>query len=567
MEGVSESANTTSGWSPLQQMSTLFGVALLLRVLAALRTPVIFNDGPSFIAIATAIGEGRLGEALAHPYHPLYPALLAALGRVVPDLEMAGIATSVVAGSAAVVALYCFLRAAFDARLAFVGAMLLALSPYAIRFSADVQSDSLYLALFLFGVAALYPALREASAARAFLTGALSGAAYLTRPEGLGVVIVGLVLAAFACVRGAWSLRRALRWSSALIAGLTALALPYLLAIRNSSGRWGVSQKKSILTLLGIDGELLARAAAGDPAALGMPVWALLAVVVLVAGALGIAFRRMGAEELQAVMRARIGARGRALGAGGLVGVAALSAPSDALRFWAVMVSTMRPEVVILLAAGIGSRLRRGPQGRGIFVSSFIALYAAVLFGLLVHYGYLSRRHALPPLTLLMGYAAIGLLVVEHFLRSLYQPPEGEAHRWGLGIPGILLVAVAAIGLPKALDDHRVEEIAGRTLAEWVRDQPSLPTGALASNKVKLGYYAGRPWHGLFVGGELQSAEALHARGVRLVIAEREVLTEGKILRAPLAPGSGSTLELAELHRVEVADHHAVLFELRARAY
>ncbi len=529
--------------SPGRSLAVLFGVAFALRACAVTRTAVIFNDGPEFLRIAGDISNGAFAEALTHHYHPLYPACIALVSRLGIEPEAAAIGISVVSGSLAVLALYAFLRLAFGGSVAFVGAMMLALHPYAIRFSADVQSDALYLALFLGSVAALYAALERRCARRATLAGLLCGAGYLTRPESLGVLFAGLVLIGVAALRGRWTGAAAARVGAALGAGVTLMAMPYWIGVRFVSGQWQLSQKKSVLELLAPSTVL------GDR-------WGLL---LFGAGgfALGAAALWMWLRRGDAAGRAWAFPRIGALGLAVLFAASALAAlwiaPDLMQQFAADVISALRPELALLLALGIVARAGAGPNGRAIFISTLLGLYAVVLFGLLLEYGYLSRRHTLPPLVLSFGYAALGGLWLVDTVASRTARVGRVA--WLVA----LLVLLAIISFPKAFHDHRGEELAGRRAAEWLREAD--PTGGIvASNKSKLGYYAARPWQSLHWQGELRRLADLHSTGVRWLILEENALDESLQPRAPYAEVPPAVL--VERHRVTLREHHAFVYEV-----
>lgn len=541
--------------------AALFVIAGVLRTIAALRMAVIFGDGPTFIRISGLMGEGRWAEALGHPYHPLYPLMIFALRPIVPDPELAGVALSVLAGSLAVVALYAFLVAAYGRRVATLGALLLALSPYAIRFSADVQSDAVYLALFLSSLGALYRALRDRSSGMALLSGGLTGLAYLTRPEGLTVAIVGIAMATAVGLRDRWRPLKLAGWVSSMAAGVAIPALPYLFVLRIQSGHWTLSQKKSVLELLGIEFRDLARGAEGSAGMAGdwTAVWWLAILLLISMLGLGLwIFRTQSSRP--SPRRFRIGW----IVAGGVVlatGILAMGfAPPEALEFSAVLVSTARPELEVLILLGVVHQSRREPDRRAAFVAIFTGVYCVMLFGLLVHYGYLSRRHALPPIALLMGYGAIGLLAIENFLRKFYEQKWARTLRWKQSILCILLVWLAAVSLPKTFHDDRSKELAGRRAAEWLRDQPE-SQGAIASKRSKLAYYADRPWQRLYENGNLLSVDALDLRGAKFLVVERSILADDREGR-PMPSVDGGVV-LVERHRVQARGYDAVLYELR----
>ena len=116
--------------------------------------------------------HGDVVGALAHPFHPLYPLAIALLRGVLslPEgdalVAAAGI-VSVSSGGVAVGCLWAWLRSAFGREAAAVGALALAVHPGAVGMAADVQSDGLYLALFVAAVAASGGLRRCSSFARA----------------------------------------------------------------------------------------------------------------------------------------------------------------------------------------------------------------------------------------------------------------------------------------------------------------------------------------------------------------------------------------------------------------
>jgi 4-amino-4-deoxy-L-arabinose transferase-like glycosyltransferase len=546
-------------------VALIFVFALGLRSLVVFRTAVIFNDGPIFIRLAELMHAGDWAEALSHPYHPLYSFLIHLARHVTDDPERAGIVISLLGGSAAVVALYAFLREAFDLHVARVGAIMLALNPYAVRYSADVQSDSIHLWLFLVSVTLLYRALRTQSPRLATITGVVSGLAYLTRPEGVGVVLVGVVLVSVAWIRGSWGADRAARWLAGLCSGLVAAAVPYLLAIRSLTGHWIFSQKKSVLSLVGFDLERL-EVVSGDPALNVLSGWGL--AVLLGASAIALYFAWRGLDQVRGspASRMRIGAGALSGGVALLLALALWLAPEQTMYFLAILASSLRPELVLLLVIGIGSRVSRGPQGRSLFISAFCAVYAVVLFGLLLHYGYLSRRHTLPPLSLLLGYAALGCIVLADQLRALPERlgiRDSAFGRWPRDVwLSALIVILLAVSLPKTLSDYRAEELAGRLAAEWLAGQSQGPE-YVAANRSKLGYYARRRWFPLREEGMLLGLERFRRGGVRYVVIEEDALDEQL---APISPlNEHEQLVLLERHRVEVRGRHAVVFEMVER--
>ena len=178
--------------------------------------PAVFAAGMGAFVMLAAWEWTALARISAIPVRCLFVALLLAVGGV-----LLGMADSILVT-----------RAAMAAVIFWIGALLLAVHPRAVEYSGDVQSDGLYLALFLGAVACLWRALSRGSLPAAAATGGLAGLAYLTRPEGLGLVLVAYGLGALQLVARTWSFSRLTRFGVALGLGLAFTSSPYLLALR-----------------------------------------------------------------------------------------------------------------------------------------------------------------------------------------------------------------------------------------------------------------------------------------------------------------------------------------------
>lgn len=522
-------------------------VGFALRAWVARHNPVIFDDGPAFIEIARALARGDFGSALAHPYHPLYSTLVWLTPGSSGHEEAVGVAWSVVAGSAAVAALWWLVRPFFGPRLALVAAALLAAHPYAVRFSGDVQSDQLHLALFLTASGLLARALARGCRRRAFATGSLVALAYLTRPEGLGVGLVGAVLAVAGALRGHWPLRRALGFVAALGAGAAVLALPYVGCIWFFSGELRLTQKKSLTDLLGL-GDLLSPETdlvvpVGAFAVASGLAWASRAR--LWTWAVFLRERRFGVFEVAA-----------ALGCGLLLVCA--WAPAQTLEYAALFVSTLRPELSLLLVVGVVWSAQRGerPGGRAFFFLAYVLVYGVATFGLLRSAGYLDRRHLLPLAALLLGYAALGLAVAAGACARRLGTTRARA-------TVALVLACAAVALPKTLRLHRSEEVAGREAAEWVRAHAD-PGDRIASLRPKAAYYASLVWVPLQDASGLRDGDALRRLGARWVLVEAGDLASADGEHLSVVPAEGQRFE--PVFEASRHGHRAIVFEVHEPA-
>ena len=178
-------------------------------------------------------------------------------------------------------------------------------------------------------------------------------------------------------------------------------------------------------------------------------------------------------------------------------------------------------------------------------------------FGLLallsVHAGYVSRRHAFPPLVALTGYAAIGLVFLGSQLRRLPLLARGGP------LAGSFVLA-AILVLPHQLEPRRMDKLAERNAAEWVAAEVARRerAGSLESGELRVGgvggriaYYAALP----LVDLRSMAPEALGAALARNEVAFAVLDREESIAALDRDPRYELT------HEVEAAGRRAAVFE------
>src|SRR3990167_2884089 len=124
-------------------------VSLSARIYLSIFTYVIQNDSAAFIQNAEYFTNGDFIRGLGHPYHPLYSLIIAGLYKVVPNLELSGIITSIFFSTFTVIGFYLIGKRVFDQKISFLSSVILALHSYAVRFSADIISESNYFFFFI----------------------------------------------------------------------------------------------------------------------------------------------------------------------------------------------------------------------------------------------------------------------------------------------------------------------------------------------------------------------------------------------------------------------------------
>ena len=225
-------------------VSLLF-FALLLRFPLLLYPEVIHNDGAEYIRHAKLILNGDWAGGKAPPF---YPALIAVAHFVVPDWEMAGILVSTIFGFLLVLPVFYLGKEIFDERVGILSGLMVAVHPYLTSYSGSVLTDSTYSFLVAMVVLVGWVAFRRGQVREVILFSLLTSLAYLTRPEGIGFLMVFcpwiLVVNPPDGKRG-WTRK----FGIVLLALFSFLILsgPYLAQIRKETGRWGITKKFAIV--------------------------------------------------------------------------------------------------------------------------------------------------------------------------------------------------------------------------------------------------------------------------------------------------------------------------------
>jgi len=231
----------------------VIGASALLGWLTA-HTEVLFTDGLRYIAQAKTIDGGAWTKGLVRSVdHPVYPLAIVAVHRLIggngpKDWQKAAQLAVAAAGVLLAIPTYLIALELFGPSTAWLACLLIYLIPFNGHLLADVLSESTLLLFWSSGVWSTLKLLRTGRLAWLFPVVVSSVLAYLTRPEGL-VVLVSLV--ATLVLLPLWpSLgfpERRRRWAlGLLIVGPLLAAGPFMLM------KGGISSKPSMSRLLGL---------------------------------------------------------------------------------------------------------------------------------------------------------------------------------------------------------------------------------------------------------------------------------------------------------------------------
>lgn len=521
---------------------------MLLRVFAWSQTIVLFNDGPVYLALSEAIASGHFSEALAHPYHPLYPMSIALVSALGFENETAAVAVSVFGGLLSIGGLFLFLDRAFDRETAWMGAWILALHPWAIDFSSDVMSDSLYAGFYLTSLACLACFFATWRSSAACVCGLFIGLAYGVRPEGIGLLAVaGLVfLGALWDRRGSIDSSLPDRWTLAkalLFISLTAccVALPYVATVSQQAGEFTVSAKKSITALA--RGE-------GDPAAaLGEGTWS----------------RAQPADAKIWLPQSSVPVSGTGTSppSRDLAGV------FDAVwRVTRTSLSAFRHELALFAVMGclVAARKRIGTETKwpARIIWASLVLNSGLLVLLVWGAGYVSRRHALAASIPAIGFAAIGWRLFFQRFQSMVSARRRSAGRGRLAgvesrMPLIALIVLLVVCWGgRDLRVRRQDRMAVREAAEWLAaSHPG--SGPVAAQKLRTAYYANAAYVPLASGLDGPLRKQIENGGAAWIVIDESRLGDHLGLEEALGGW------LAIVQRVEAEGRTALILSVQSR--
>ena len=228
-------------------------VALILRVYwATTHTAVIENEGAVYASLAENLLGGKgyvavIGTDRYLNFPPLYPLLIAAVSPLAGEVERAARVVSVIAGTLVTVPVYLVTMTLYGPVVARIAALLVALHPLLIGYSAAVYVEPTYL---LFLVLGLYYALRAqelGSYVPAAVAGVAFALAYLTRVE---AAILPLATALLIFIPNWHRPRRAVIACGVLFASFLIVASPYILFLWAETGSIRLEAKSPVQFLL-----------------------------------------------------------------------------------------------------------------------------------------------------------------------------------------------------------------------------------------------------------------------------------------------------------------------------
>jgi 4-amino-4-deoxy-L-arabinose transferase-like glycosyltransferase len=241
---MSGSTGGLAGLAPAWwHLPALIALALAVRWIAWSNATMMFNDGPDFLWQASMMLEGRWLESLQHQYHPLYAVTVAGLAWLAEDLASAAAWASLLSSGLLIAGVFGMSRVLFPDRyaVALMGGLLAAIHTRTVRYGADIQSDGLMMGMAALACWTGFAGIsRRGGVGWLAASGVFVGLAYLSRPEAL-ILALPLGLWALDGARRRGQLAPRVRSCLAFSLGLTLALVPFVWAIHELTGGWGLS--------------------------------------------------------------------------------------------------------------------------------------------------------------------------------------------------------------------------------------------------------------------------------------------------------------------------------------
>ncbi len=246
MDNIKYSWNKAYTWfnniSYSKKLLLLIAFAFIIRLYVVLNATTIAHDSILYIDLSKNLASGNYDKSLNLIRPPLYPVMIWLFSYIFQDIEFAGRMVSAFGGTLTVLVSYYLGRKLFNERTGIIIALFVSIHPYMIRYSGEVLTEGMF--FFFVATVSLLGLISISKNSTFFmiLTSIFSALAYLTRPDGIGFIIVIFAWILFYKihkVKEDWATRLKL-----LISGLSVfliITLPYLSFIYQDTGKFEIS--------------------------------------------------------------------------------------------------------------------------------------------------------------------------------------------------------------------------------------------------------------------------------------------------------------------------------------
>jgi len=440
-------------------LAAAVAIALALQVAIIARSTVISADGITFINFARALPENPAQAFRLNDQHPGYPVMILAAMRAneylggdtsIDAWVLAAQVVSSICGLLLIIVVWWYAKSMFDARVAAVTALIMAVLPLMRRNASDALSDTPHLLFYLVAVCACCEWLRSQRATWLVVGGVASGLAFWIRPEGLEVALVAAAVVFCQLIRGRSSLRRTALDFSLLAIAVLVVVTPYMWTARKLTSKQITFAKRQPASLYIVDQsheeEPAVKAANPQPITIADQHAAINVALVL-----------------------RLALRG---------GNEFINSISQGFKFIFIP---------FYFLGHVELWRRRMNSWQFTLVAALGAFHILVLFGVFFVSGYIGQRHVMPAVALALPFTALGVFWMADKLSGLFGP--AQAKNW---IVAGLVGVSSAVVLPWTLRSLNLEFNGVLHALAWIELHTEAQDGVL-SNSPYVPFYSSRP--------------------------------------------------------------------------
>ncbi len=231
----------------------LLGITFALRLYAVLMAQGIANDSAAYGFMARDFMKGNFVKALSIPGHPLYPLWMSFISPAPCHVEIAGRLISLFFGTLTLIVIFYLIKRTIGEKEAYLTALFYTFHPYLVNYSGMMLTEATYWGLLIISVYFFWTALEMENTWRMIPAGIFLGLSYLTRPEGIGYIVVYIIWVVIIAVKKNRLLKGLLQLVYLTIFTFI-FVFPYVFYIRHETGQWLISKKA-----LGFQSQLISK--------------------------------------------------------------------------------------------------------------------------------------------------------------------------------------------------------------------------------------------------------------------------------------------------------------------
>jgi len=497
-------------------------ISISVRIYLGFFTYVIKNDSVAFIQNAKYFADGDFLSGLRHDFHPLYSFLMAVLYKAIPDMELSGTIVSISFGTLTVIVFYLIGKSVFGRKVSFVSSVVLALHPYAVRFSVDIISESTYFFFFISALGLGFFAIVKRKYYLFVLAGICTALAYLARPEGIGIIII---VAGWCILKDLTKFK--IVWKEKLVSILIlatsflVFSMPYLVYIQKETGHWSLTKKKDLSKIVGVDVVLssgngknlkkekgdghtkknnvsrdaktiakLNKQGSNKPTTSSENVSQAAKTIAKL--------NKQGSDKSTTSSDKKITKQNTHV----RIDLKKLKIDVNSILYILdKYLTTFHPFLFVLLIIGVIKWTRvRKVRYFGFYIASIIVFYLLVFYRLNLAYApafhYPSRRHLIPLVIPAIFCVGIGVYATGSWIHEKFQFDKLKS-----GLRGrlrnvwiaqlLILIIIISVLLPKTLKPQRSDKLGIKKAGQWIRENSHIQSPAILSDSFRNAYYAG----------------------------------------------------------------------------